>query len=191
MGYPDKELTKDLYSPSSTLKNSLNNFCKKIRQGAQSVHECNLNVYNAVKDGVKSFCNSIEGIPYNPNLRTRVKKHLRKILAGGAIGIYEGVLTKYLHDLYNVFSDIIVRAEVWRGKLPIYPTYAELFPWPKLVKSAFNSQTLIFSRPMSQVDYVIKFFYDNPILQGVAIAAPFILLGIYYGIKKYGGRNEK
>jgi hypothetical protein len=118
-----------------------------------------------------------------------LKKYWKKI-AGGATIIYEGVLAKYLYDLYGIFSDPMVRAKVLRGKLP---ANVELFPWPKIIKLPENpyGPIAIPGKEMNWIDYGIKFFYENPILQGLAIAAPFIVWNlIYYGIKRWR-KDEK
>jgi len=108
------------------------------------------------------------------------------------VGVYEGVLVKYLYDLYNVLSDSTVRATIWRGKLPISPVRVELFPWPTICKHVIENPepTLILSRPMSGIEYVVKYFHDNPFLQAIAIAAPLIVCGFYYGMKRYGEKDE-
>ena len=118
----------------------------------------------------------------------KLRKNFRKIIAGGITAIYEGVLAKYLYDLYRVFSDPAVVVTSRRGKLPVE---ASLFPWPSLYKPFSKFPRLILSRPMTPMEHAVKYFYDNPLLQAVAVGLPLISYGIYWGIKKYRERHEK
>lgn len=137
---------------------------------------------DVLASGRHSYKNSLKGV------YRKIRRNLGKI----GIAIYEGMLAKYLYDLNSVFKNPAVQATVWRGKLPVD---VSLFPWPY---PPYNPPpieppeppSLILTRPMSSIEYAVKFFYDNPILQGIAFAAPFILLGIYYGVKRWR-RNEK
>jgi len=127
---------------------------------------------------------SFKKLPY------KLRKNFRKVIAGGITAIYEGVLAKYLYDLYRVFSDPAVVVTSRRGKLPVE---ASLFPWPSLYKplSQPPSPQLILSRPMTPMEHAVKYFYDNPLLQAVAVGLPLISYGIYWGIKKCRERHEK
>ena len=123
----------------------------------------------------------------------KLRKNFRKIIAGGITAIYEGVLAKYLYDLYGVFSNPVVAAATIRGRLPISPVEASLFPWPSFYDplSQFPSPPspllprLTLTRPMTPMEHAVKYFYDNPLLQAVAVGLPLISYGIYWGIKKY------
>jgi len=113
----------------------------------------------------------------------KAKRNLGKIIV---LGIYEGVVIKYLYDLHRVLSDPHVSGTVWRGRLPIAPVRAELFPWPTLFFDLKRlivkppQPIIIFTRPMSEIEYILKFFYDNPILQVAVILTPLIIYGVYY-----------
>lgn len=114
-------------------------------------------------------------------------KHKGKI-AVGATAIYEGTLGKLIYDLNTVLSNPIVQSQVWRGNLPNGPNvYANLAWWPSIYENIINNpgQDVIIPKAMEWGDYALKAFNDNPVLKGVAIAAPFIIAGVYYGIKRY------
>jgi hypothetical protein len=119
----------------------------------------------------------------------KIKKHGKFII--GTI-IYESILAKYLYDLYSVMRNSIVNNFVDHGMLPIYPVEASLFPWPSL-EYVRGGRPLIDAafRPMRPEEHAVKFFYDHPILQIIAILAPFIVYGVYHGIKKYKNRKNK
>jgi hypothetical protein len=112
-------------------------------------------------------------------------KHKGKVIG---TSIYEGVLGKFIYDLNNVLSNPIVQSQVWRGKLPNGPNfYANLAPWPSITETIIKNpgQDVIIPKAMEWGDYALKAFHDNLPLKVVAIAAPFIIAGAYYGIKRY------
>jgi hypothetical protein len=128
-----------------------------------------------------------KNLKISEKLKEKTKGNLKKIYAGLSIA-YETTLAIYIHDLYSVFRNPEVQLTIAKGKLP---WYVHLFPWPY---PPYNSPPIeppnplpspIITHPMSSMDYAVKFFYDNPILQGVAFAAPFILYGLYYGVKRW------
>jgi len=127
------------------------------------------------------FTNALKKVP------STLWKHKGKIGIGGTI-IYEGTIGKLIYDLNNVLSNPTVQSQVWKGKLPNGPNvFANLAPWPTVYENIINNpgQDIIIPKAMEWGDYALKAFNDNPVLKGVAIAAPFIIAGAYYGIKRY------
>ena len=124
----------------------------------------------------------------------KIRRNLGKI----GLGIYEGVLAKYLYDLHGVLSDPVVRITLGRGKLPVAPIKAYLFPWPTLYnplegwpRPPIWNPSIIFSRPMTEIEHYVLYFGDHPELQIVAITIPLLAYGVYYGIKNMVRGNDK
>lgn len=150
-----------------------------------------------VKKGIYKKTNSISYKPSPPlqsltNSFKTVYKKAKENLGKIGIGIYEGILLKYLYDLNTVFSDKVVKMAVNRNRLPLAPVRAELFPWPTLYKPWIEPEpnVLLLTRPMNWIEQGIKFFYESPILQAVAFLTPFIIWGAYHETRKYMSKKE-
>jgi len=153
------------------------------------------NKFNMSKYSEKEL---VRGLYSETRLRVRFKnslkgvyKKIRSNLGKIGLGIYEGVLAKYIYDLNVVLSDGTVRRLIWRGRLPVG---TRLFPWPELLKIISNTSIgkmpgFLFTRPMTEIEKWVAYFGYHPELQVGAIAVPLIAYGIYYGIKRYGGKK--